>query len=176
MKGYNPGKRGRPSHVYHTYFAANIRLVLDVEVQAGNQTASSYAQPEFWKYIDSLPADDAAGLRARRLWLGNREDDDRSGGTEDSVSVQAEATAARSSGSSKQAFARQDWVPAGQGWKGVEAELLLTGWSRPRRVIVLRRRIPDERLLEEKKRLADTSPQTATGPGFCRDGQRRSTV
>ncbi len=57
VKGYNPGKPGRPSHVYHTYFAANIRLVLDVEVQAGNQTASSYAQPEFWKYIDSLPAE-----------------------------------------------------------------------------------------------------------------------
>ena len=56
VKGYNPGKPGRPSHVYHTYFAAHIRLVLDVEVQAGNQTASAYAQPEFWKYIDSLPA------------------------------------------------------------------------------------------------------------------------
>src|SRR5438309_9111283 len=26
VKGYNPGKPGRPSHVYHTYFAANIRL------------------------------------------------------------------------------------------------------------------------------------------------------
>ncbi len=57
VKGYNPGKPGRPSHVYHTYFAANIRLVLDVEAQAGNQTSSSYAQPEFWKFIDSLPAE-----------------------------------------------------------------------------------------------------------------------
>ena len=57
VKGYNPGKPGRPSHVYHTYFAANIRLVLDVEAQAGNRTSSSYAQPEFWKYIDSLPAE-----------------------------------------------------------------------------------------------------------------------
>jgi len=47
VKGYNPGKPGRPSHAYHTYFAANIRLVLDVEVQAGNQTASSYAQREW---------------------------------------------------------------------------------------------------------------------------------
>ena len=56
VKGYNPARRGRPSHVYHTYFAANIRLVLDVEVQAGSQTSSSYAQPELWKYIDSLPA------------------------------------------------------------------------------------------------------------------------
>ncbi|MCP4284865.1 MAG: hypothetical protein GY792_10500 [Gammaproteobacteria bacterium] len=34
--GYNPHKPGRPSHTYHTYFIANLRLVLDVEVQAGN--------------------------------------------------------------------------------------------------------------------------------------------
>jgi hypothetical protein len=27
VKGYNPGKPGRPSHVYHTYFAANSRLL-----------------------------------------------------------------------------------------------------------------------------------------------------
>jgi hypothetical protein len=31
--------------------------VLDVEVQAGNQTASSFAQPELWKFLDGLPAD-----------------------------------------------------------------------------------------------------------------------
>jgi hypothetical protein len=37
--GYNPHKPGRPSHVYHTYAIANLRLVLDVEVQPGNQGA-----------------------------------------------------------------------------------------------------------------------------------------
>ena len=31
--GYNPTKPGRPSHAYHSYFAANIRMVLDMEVQ-----------------------------------------------------------------------------------------------------------------------------------------------
>ena len=56
-----PGRRGerlqprqawssiaRVSHLFcgqQSTFAANSRLVLDVEVQAGNQTASSYAQP-----------------------------------------------------------------------------------------------------------------------------------
>src|ERR1035438_5361265 len=70
----------------------------------------------------------------------------------------------------QQAFSRQDWVSAGQGWKGVEAELLLTGWSRQRRVIVLRRRIPDEPLLEENKRLADTTPDQ---PAHGGDARRR---
>jgi hypothetical protein len=53
--GYNPQKPGRPSHVYHTYFIANVRLLMDLEVQAGNQTASSFAQPELWSLLDGLP-------------------------------------------------------------------------------------------------------------------------
>jgi hypothetical protein len=53
--GYNPTKPGRPSHAYHSYFVANIRMVLDMEVQAGNQTAPLYAQPELWAFLDGLP-------------------------------------------------------------------------------------------------------------------------
>jgi len=174
VKGYNPGKPGRPSHVYHTYFAANIRLVLDVEVQAGNQTASSYAQPEFWKYIDSLPA------AARPAFVRG----DCGWGTERMMTEAEERKIAylfKLKQSSKvkqlikQAFSRQDWASAGQGWKGVEAELRLTGWSRQRRVIVLRRRIPDERLLEEKKRLGDTTADQQLALGFVevvKDGPR----
>src|ERR1700730_8428526 len=33
--GYNPTKRGRPSHVYHSYLMAELRLVLEVEVASG---------------------------------------------------------------------------------------------------------------------------------------------
>jgi len=43
--GYNPHKPGHPSHTYHTYMIANLRLILDVEVQAGNQHASKHAVP-----------------------------------------------------------------------------------------------------------------------------------
>ena len=43
--GYNPKKPGRPSHVYHTYTMAGLRLVLDVEVAAGNEHASKHAAP-----------------------------------------------------------------------------------------------------------------------------------
>ncbi len=53
--GYNPTKCGRPSHVYQTYFIAASRMVLDVEVQAGNQTASQYAQPGLWSWLDKRP-------------------------------------------------------------------------------------------------------------------------
>jgi hypothetical protein len=55
VRGYNPTKHGRPSQVYQTYFIAAIRVVLDVEVQAGNQTASNYAQPGLWAWLDRRP-------------------------------------------------------------------------------------------------------------------------
>src|SRR5690348_5788876 len=35
--GYNPHKPGRPSHCYHTYMLSNLRLVLSVGVQPGDQ-------------------------------------------------------------------------------------------------------------------------------------------
>jgi len=166
VKGYNPSKPGRPSHVYHTYFAGKIRLVLDAEVQAGNQTASSYAQPELWKFIGSLPANaQPAFIRADCGW-----------GTE-KMMTEAEQRKIpylfklKQTSKVKQliekAFSREDWVPAGQGWTGIEAELALTGWSRQRRVIVLRRRIRDELVLVERKRLAGATPQEQWALGFA---------
>ena len=38
-----------------TYFIANLRLILDVEVQAGNQTASQYRAPGLWELLTRLP-------------------------------------------------------------------------------------------------------------------------
>ncbi|MCZ2077502.1 MAG: hypothetical protein LC130_21185 [Bryobacterales bacterium] len=70
VRGYNPTKQGRPSHVYQTYFIAAIRMVLDVEVQAGNQTASIYAQPGLWAWLDLAAARAMAGTGARGYCLG----------------------------------------------------------------------------------------------------------
>lgn len=165
VKGYNPGKRGRPSHAYHTYFVANIRLVLDVEVQAGNQTASSYAQPELWKFIRSLPGE------ARPAFLRG----DCGWGTEKMMTEAEEQKipylfklkqTSKVKQLIQQAFSREDWTEAGQGWKGVEAKLRLTGWSCERRVIVLRRRIRDEMVLEERKRLEGSTSQEQLALGF----------
>jgi len=42
--GYNPGKTGRPSHVLHTFWVGNLRLVLDVQVSSGKQHTSVHAK------------------------------------------------------------------------------------------------------------------------------------
>ena len=43
--GYNHHKPGRPSHTYHSYMIANLRLILDVDVHAGNEHASKHTAP-----------------------------------------------------------------------------------------------------------------------------------
>lgn len=138
--GYNPGKPGRRSHVYHTYFVAQLRLVLEVEVQPGNQTASSYAQPGLWEFLDALPTKcRPALLRGDINW-----------GTERMMQQAEQRQLAylfklRQTRGVKRLLERlfrsEDWEALGQGWQGLSTELLLEGWSRRRRVVVLRRQI-----------------------------------
>lgn len=54
VKGCNPHKPG-PSRTYHTYFIANLCLILDVEAEAGNQSASTYSSPGLWEQLGRLP-------------------------------------------------------------------------------------------------------------------------
>src|SRR5262252_11198538 len=55
--GYNPKKPGRPSHVYHSYMLANVRLVLDVEVMPGNKHTSNHSVPGLWALLDRIGRD-----------------------------------------------------------------------------------------------------------------------
>lgn len=136
--GYNPTKLGRPSHAYHSYFVANIRMVLDMEVQAGNQTAPIYAQPELWAFLDGLAE------RDRPLFVRG----DCHWGTEKAMLGAEERNLGhlfklKQSPNVKkligQIFQKEDWVEAGQQWQGREDVLRLSGWSKARRVVVLRR-------------------------------------
>jgi hypothetical protein len=69
VKGYNPHKPGRPSHTYHTYFLSSLRLILEVEVKDGNQTASKYSSPGLWELLKRLPrAHWPALIRGDRDW------------------------------------------------------------------------------------------------------------
>jgi len=55
-------------------------------------------------------------------------------------------------------FCYNAWDEAGQGWEGVDDTLMLSGWSRARRVVVLRRTLTGEILMaakdDEQERLA----------------------
>lgn len=53
--GYNPSKPGKASHNYHTYHIANIRMILDAEVEDGKSGAGCYSAPRLWQLLDELP-------------------------------------------------------------------------------------------------------------------------
>ena len=52
---YNPHKPGRPSHSYHTYLMAGLRLVMGVEIKAGNEHSGSHTLPGLLKILMSCP-------------------------------------------------------------------------------------------------------------------------
>src|SRR5512134_2607397 len=118
--GYNPRKPGRPSHTYHSYAIAELRLILEVEVQAGNQHASKHSAPGLWALLARI------GRAAwPRLLRG-----DCDWGTEANMS-RAEREGLpylfklRLTRNAKRlierAMTEPGWVTAGQGWQGKEA-------------------------------------------------------
>jgi len=137
---YNPTKRGRPSHVYHSYLMAELRLVLEVEVASGKAHTAKHAAPGLWALLDRLgPTRAPTLLRGDNDW-GN-----------EAVMCEAERRGQpylfklRLRRGVKRVLERamreSDWLNAGAGWQGKWGEVRLLGWSRQRRVVLLRRRL-----------------------------------
>ncbi|MGH8648305.1 MAG: transposase, partial [Burkholderiales bacterium] len=139
---YNPHKRGRPSHVHHTYMLAGLRLVMGVETARGNEHRGRHSAPGLWALLDRL---------GRELWPKLLRGDCGIG----SQSVMQEAEqrgidhlfklrlTKNVKSLIERTFAKSGWHDAGQGWQGKEDELRLVGWSRQRRVVVLRRALKE---------------------------------
>jgi hypothetical protein len=53
--GDNPQKPGRPSHCDHSYFMANTRMCLGVEVCGGKEHAARHGLPGLWSLLDAGP-------------------------------------------------------------------------------------------------------------------------
>jgi hypothetical protein len=143
--GYNPHKPGRPSHVYHAMLLTAARLVLNVDTEAGNLTASAYGMEGLWGWLDSRHRDDWPTLIRGDIAYGNQEM---------MLGCEARAlpylfkvrkspgVAAMLGKLARQRDGQVDWMPAGKGWEGVSQRIQLQGWTRERRVIVLRRKLP----------------------------------
>lgn len=148
VKSYNPKKPGRPSHSYHSYFMANTRMALGVEVEAGDKHTGKHVSVGLWQLLDGMP---------RELWPDFIRGDVSFG----SETIMREAEDRNLHYLTKlrlttnvnklinRLIAKGVWVDAGQGFKGCESTLSLTGWSRSRRVIVLKRPIRGEVLISD---------------------------
>jgi Transposase DDE domain group 1 len=138
--GYNPTKPMRPSHVLHTFLVSNLRLVLDVQVSSGKQHTSGHAKTALGRLLDELGdkrpelvrGDSGYGNEGILLTLEERKQPYllRLRQTKNVQRLVA------------QQFARDDWSrPDNQGCQMVEAQLQLHGWSKKRRVVIVRQRI-----------------------------------
>jgi Transposase DDE domain group 1 len=146
--GYNPKKPGRPSHAYHSYFMANTRLALTVDVEPGNKSAAIYSTETLFKWLSDTPVSHwPAFVRG-----------DCAYGTEpmlirfESIGLPYLTKLRLTSGVKRlidRLFIRTEWIGAGQGWEGTEDTLMLSGWSKSRRVIILRRLLRGEIALED---------------------------
>ncbi len=138
--GYNPKKPGRPSHTYHTYFIGNLRLVLDVEVRAGNQSSSSYSAPDLRALLSQIPKNNWPQFIRGDCGFGT----DRVMSDAEDIGV-AYLFKLKITKNVKNLIEKvmlnNEWESAGQGWQGQEASLQLMGWTKYRRVIVMRREV-----------------------------------
>jgi hypothetical protein len=147
--GYNPKKPGRPSHAYHTYLMAGLRHVLGVEVCPGNEHSAKHAQPGLLKTLDALPPEKKPRLVRGDNAFGN---DPLMTALEERrqpylFKLKLSKNVKRHIGS---LFRQPDWTDAGQGWEGKDGELALTGWKQKRRVVILRRPLMGEVMVESE--------------------------
>ena len=138
--GYNPKKPGRPSHTYHTYSLANLRLILDVEVQPGNQMAAKYTAPDLWSLLDRIPSTHWPQFIRGDCAFGT--DGVMNAAEEKGVSYLFKLKLTKNiKRLIERLMLNQEWVSAGQIWEGQESVIQLQGWDKSRRVIVLRKRV-----------------------------------
>ena len=136
--GYNPRKPGRPSHVYHSYFVANLRISLGVEIRPGREHAAARGLPGLWQTLEKLP---------RHRWPTFTRGD--AGYGNEAIMLEHEERLLpylfklRHTPKVRELVQRTmrqgaAWQECGDGWQAMEGTLRLSGWSRSRRVILVR--------------------------------------
>ena len=144
---YNPTKPGRPSHVLHTYWIGNVRLVLDVEVKNGQAHAPRHGLPRLRALLEDLPPEQRPALVRGDNAFGNERVMAEMEDLDQAYLFKLRQTAGVKR-LIERLWARRHWEGVGHGFDAVEAALQLSGWSQARRVVVLRRRIKKHLLAE----------------------------
>jgi hypothetical protein len=150
--GYNPSRPGRPSHAYHSYMMANTRLIMNVEVQAGNQTHAKFSAPDLFRLLQALAPNQRPRLMRGDVAFGIDPIMERAEGLEMQYLFKLRLTK-NVKVLIEKLFNEPSWQEAGQGWEGVQSELGLSGWNRSRRVVVLRRRLREAAVAKHDEQL-----------------------
>ena len=138
--GYNPKKPGRPSHTYHTYMMATLRLVLDVIVKAGNESQSTHSLEGLFELLDKIPEGSKPYLVRGDCDWGI-----------DSIMKELESRSQGYLFKLRKSKYVQDlilkhhgtggWRYFQEGWEAKETTLQLSSWEKARRVVIVRQKI-----------------------------------
>jgi hypothetical protein len=149
--GYNPHKPGRPSHSLHTYWVGNLRLVLEMQLRSGKEHSSGHGKAGLSHLLDELGERGPAMVRGD-CGYGNQDIIDICERHNRRYLLRLRKTA-NVKRLIERLFNRSDWSAASeasQGWQAIEDRLRLAGWSKERRVVVLRRRIKRDVALTQR--------------------------
>jgi hypothetical protein len=138
--GYNPQKPGRPSHTFHTYMIANLRLVLEVEVQAGNRSHSNDSLPGLVSLLARLPAEGKPEFVRGDIGWGT----DNAMRKMEAINQPYLFKLKKSKNVKTLIYKHHcmgEWNYINKEWEAKEDTLQLQGWEKARRVVVVRRQL-----------------------------------
>lgn len=138
VRGYNPTKPGRPSHAYHSFWVAHLRLCLDVQVHPGNQTQGAFGLGNLLSWLKERPKEQHPEFvrgdisYGTQKWMQELEALDvaylfrikQTKGVKELITLSER---------------QSEWLKGFSGWQYCESTLRLTGWDCSRRVVIYRR-------------------------------------
>lgn len=159
--GYNPKKPGRPAHIYHGYFIANIRMALNVDVQNGKTISGCYSMRCLWQLLEALKEEQWPQFIRGDISYGTEKIMSEAQSRDVKYLFKIKCSTKIKALIKHHMEKNFEWAKAGQGQEGVEDTVQLYGWSCPRRIIILRRRIMNknvgvlkkEEMLKQQKQL-----------------------
>lgn len=169
--GYNPHKPGRPSHVYHSYFVANLRISLGVEVRPGKEHAAARGLPGLWQMLEGLPRSSWPTYARGDCGYGNEKV------MEEFESRQLPYLFKLRHTPKVKALVQQmmrrgaAWQDTGDGWEAMEATIRLSGWTRERRVVLVREAPARAPVAENARRRRDRQSRLPNASGEGWDAQ-----
>lgn len=156
--GYNPGKPGRPSHAYHSFWVGHLRLCLGVQVRPGNETAGSHGLQPLMQWLERMP---------REVWPHFVRGDIGYGTQTWMSELEAKGLPylfkLKQTAKVRKLVAlcelKSSWESTAGKWEYCESRLQLNGWDCPRRVVLYRR--------VHVRRSALRKEETPALPGSC---------
>lgn len=143
--GYNPHKPGRPSHAYHCFWVAGIRVFIGMKVLPGNESSGSYALEDLLEWIASQPEGNRPELVrgdcgfGSDAWMGSLESIGMKYLFRLRMSKKVKDLVAELESPALWEEAAPAWEDDGDGWSCLERPLQLSSWKSPRRAVVCRR-------------------------------------